>query len=211
MIDLIEKLEERCKAPMPGLEYQSKMLPGNRLRTYPDEATLAAARQAGVCMLLYQKEEEWYTVIIQRTTYKGVHSGQMAFPGGTKELEDVDLTATALREMEEEVGVSPQKVKVLGKLSPVYIPPSNMYVEPILAYSSEIPIFQKEEREVAEIVEVKIMDLTDPNIIKEKVVQMTSEIQVKTPCFDVYGYTVWGATAAMIYEFLQVLKEINFK
>lgn len=209
MQNLIQKLTERLKEPLPGIVYQSQMMPGNRVREYPDEATLAAARKAGVCFLLYQKNEDWYTVLIQRTTYKGVHSGQMAFPGGTYEEEDTDLTATALRETEEEIGIKTTEINVLGKLSPIYIPPSQMYVEPLLAFWTGQSAFQKEEKEVAKIIEVSVKDLIDPTIRKKKPIEVGKGLLLNTPYFDVYDHTVWGATAAMISEFVQIIKEVE--
>lgn len=203
----IEQLKMELAVGLPGIEAQMSMMPPQRRRIVPSEETIAKARRAGVCLLLYMKQEKWHTVLIRRTSYEGVHSGQMAFPGGTYEEIDKNLRETAIREAIEEVGIDQKKLIELGQLSPIYIPPSNMYVEPLVAYLTEIPQFLRQESEVAEIVELNLEVLLNPANRKEKYIRFTKDLRMKTPYFDVYGHTVWGATAAIFGEFVVLLKK----
>jgi len=202
----IEKLKHRLTKPLPGLEAQSLMFPG-KSRALPNQQQLQGARQAAICVLLFLKKDKWHTTLIQRVDYKGVHGGQMAFPGGKKEL-DESFIETALRETEEEIGVTIDENQVLGKLSPVYIPPSNMYVEPILASIGYIPKYILQEREVAKVVELELSTLLDDDIRKVKTITHTSGHTLKTPYFDVLGHMVWGATAVMLSELAVIIEDV---
>lgn len=211
MNQFIEELQRTLSKPLPGPTVQGEMLPGGRDRQLPKMPVLKDARRAGVCIVLYQKENCWYTVLIKRTTYKGVHSGQIAFPGGTEEAFDDDLIATALRETEEEVGINRADLQVLGQLSSVYIPPSNMYVEPTVALLDRLPVFKKEEREVDSIIEVPINRFLEASVRKTKTIKVSNVTIPNTPYFDIKNEIVWGATAAMINEFIWVLNQFESK
>ena len=96
------------------------------------------AKKAGVMALFYPKH--WnvtHLLLILRKTYTGVHSNQIAFPGGKLELTDADLQETALRETHEEVGVPTERVTIIKSLSKVYIPPSNFEVQPFVGLYGE--------------------------------------------------------------------------
>ncbi len=205
----IQQISIQLQNPLPGLAAQSLMMPGGRLRSLPTQKTLDNAQKAAVCIALYQQQNKWHTILIQRNTYKGVHSGQMAFPGGKWEDQDEDLKATAIREAVEEIGLSPNNIVQLGPLSPVYIPPSNSLVLPLMVYLTKPPKLVRQESEVAEIVIVKLKDLKNPQIRKTKKISLANGLHMQTPYFDVYGYTVWGATAAMLSELLALLAKIQ--
>ena len=203
----IKNLEQRLKEPLPGVASQAKMFPG-KSRVLPNLATLNGARKAAVCIMLFQKADKWSTTLIKRVVYKGVHSGQMAFPGGKKEQNE-DYIQTAIRETEEEVGVSIKKEQVIGKLSPIYIPPSNMYVEPIIAFYPNQPIYIKQESEVDSIIEVPLDLLMNEDIRKTKPIIQNNGTKITVPHFDVHGHIVWGATAVMISELVDILQDIT--
>ena len=207
----IEDLSAILKSDLPGSKAHARMMPGNLERSMPDEKTLSAARKAAVCLVLYQKTEEWYSVLIERNTYEGVHSGQMAFPGGRVEEEDENLDETALRETEEEIGIRREKLIKLGNLSPVFILPSNSLVNPLVVCMHEIPKFKLQEEEVAGLVEFPIAKLSDPDLIKNKRMQFgkNQEYEMDVPYFDIYGKVVWGATAAMLSEFAELIAQIS--
>lgn len=167
------------------------------------------ARKAGVLALFYPNlEGETYLVLILRKTYKGVHSAQIGFPGGKYEEEDKNLEATALRETEEEVGVPKSMVNILKKMSPLYIPPSNFMVHPYLAYAETTPNFIKQDAEVEAIVEVKLVDfLNDTNILTTRV-PTSFNVEVDVPAFQLNGHIVWGATAMMLGELKDLLRQV---
>ena len=106
-------------------------------------------------MMFYPKGEEIYLPLILRPQYDGVHGGQMAFPGGRVEQKDKDIQATALREAQEEIGIKATDVKVIKNLTELFIPPSNMYCQPVLGFMPYRPDFYPDEREVAGIFEMR--------------------------------------------------------
>ncbi|NQV01932.1 MAG: CoA pyrophosphatase, partial [Bacteroidia bacterium] len=128
-------------------------------------------------------------------------------PGGKQEPDDPDLSATALRESQEEVGINPEGVRVLGKLSDLYIPPSRYLVSPFVGWSSSRPEFVKDPTEVQEIIEVKISDLFSEGAYQVTKHKAGLGIQFKAPAFVVNGHVIWGATAMILSEFKEVIRE----
>jgi 8-oxo-dGTP pyrophosphatase MutT (NUDIX family) len=167
------------------------------------------AKKAGVLALFYPNAEgETYLVLILRKTYKGVHSAQVGFPGGKYENEDKDLMVTAIRETEEEVGVPEKMVKVIKKMSPLYIPPSNFIVHPYVAISETTPKFVKQDEEVEAIIEVSIQDFLDASNAITTRVPTSFNVEVDVPAFKLNGHIVWGATAMMLGEIKDLLKQV---
>ena len=166
-------------------------------------------KKAGVMALFYPNTDNvTQLLLILRKTYKGVHSNQIAFPGGKFESDDVDLQATALRETNEEVGVPVKAVLVIKPLSTVYIEPSNFEVQPFVGLYSQPAPFIIQENEVESLVEVSLTDfMNDANLFEQKI--STSYAQnIKVPAFKLNGYTVWGATAMMLSEIKELLKQV---
>ena len=116
----------------------------------------AGMRYGAVLILMYLRDEEWHFALIERPEYDGVHSKQIALPGGKQDLDDRDLVHTAFRETEEEIGIPQSALELLSDLSPVYIPPSNFLVSPFVGITTEEAHFVREEREVAQIIEVPL-------------------------------------------------------
>ena len=134
--------------PLPGWPSQSLACPPGRPRDL--EERVRDARQAGVVSLLCWHEGQWQVLLMLRTRDNTPHSGQLAFPGGAAEPSDGgDLTNTALRELEEEVGISLKEDQIVGRLSPIYIPPSDFFVQPVVACCDEVPTIHLQEEEVA--------------------------------------------------------------
>lgn len=144
-------------------------------------------------------------MLIRRNEYKGVHSSQIAFPGGKVESFDVTSLDTALRETQEEVGVDGKTVRVVRQFSRVYIPPSNFEVTPFLAFADSEPEFLPDLREVAEIIAYPIADLLDDAkvVVSRMATSYTESIDV--PTFVAGDHIVWGATAMMLSELKEVL------
>lgn len=164
-------------------------------------------RESAVLALLYAKDRLAHTVLMLRPTYDGVHSGQVAFPGGRREPGDADLGATALREFREETGAVPVAAEILGSLTPIYIPPSRSLVTPFVAIAQEPGAFHPDPREVAELLEVPLELLLRDDILKRREQHITiMERAVEIPYFDVHGRVVWGATAMMIAELRELLR-----
>ncbi len=165
------------------------------------------ARRAAVLMLLYPHQGLTYLPMIVRPTYPGVHSGQIALPGGKVEPEDASLVATAQRETEEEIGVRVPKAQIIGVLSELYIPPSNFIVTPVLAYTLAPPTYQPEPREVARVLDFPLAAFTEPSNVSTVRVKAMRGVTLEAPCYVIDGHTVWGATAMMMSELLAVLEK----
>lgn len=164
-------------------------------------------RLSAVMALFYPKDEQLHVVLMKRPEYDGAHSGQVSFPGGKMEEFDADLEATALREAEEETGLDRNKIKVLGKLTDLYIPPSGFLVSPYVGALDETPVFSPDEREVAALIEMPVSMLLDDTIVQQKKIHIKSHnVYIDTPYFDVFGHVVWGATCMMLSELKEVLK-----
>ena len=133
----------------------------------------------------------------------------VAFPGGTKEEYDADLWQTALREAHEEVGLKPELIKYVGQLSPVYIPPSNFWVQPYIGVSesNQEVIIQKEEIQLSFDTNIRL--LLEPTIKQEKLLMRPGFTEgLKTPYYNIEGHTVWGATAMMLSELEELLRRV---
>jgi 8-oxo-dGTP pyrophosphatase MutT (NUDIX family) len=120
---------------------------------------------------------------------------------------DPDLEATALREAHEEVGIHPDGVEVIGRLTELYIPASNFMVHPFVGLMSERPALTPDVREVKEMLEVPLAHFLRPDIVAETEIPLRNGYRLKAPYFDVKGHVVWGATAMMLSELLDVLRD----
>jgi 8-oxo-dGTP pyrophosphatase MutT (NUDIX family) len=164
------------------------------------------AKKAAVMALFYPYSAfETTLALILRNSYPGVHSDQVGFPGGKIELSDPSFRSAALRETEEEIGISAHKINVVKSMSPLYIPPSNFLVYPFMGIVHESPVFVREESEVQEVIEVKISDFLNPSSVIRTKVPTSYKMEVEVPAFLLNGHVVWGATAMMLSEIKEVL------
>ena len=196
----IDNLKTNLQKPLPGEVAQFEMAHVKREKLSDLFAEYKNYRPSAVLILLFPNEQQQTSVLlIERMTYNGHHSGQIAFPGGKAEQSDVDLQATALREFFEETGSDVTPI-VIGKLTPVYIPVSKFMVQPFVSYVTQKPNFSVSAYEVNALIEWEINQLLNPNIIKETTLEATPGLKLKTPYFDVQGKVLWGATAMMLNE-----------
>ncbi len=205
---MIPFLEEQLQKPLPGKPAQYKMATKTRM-PFKEKITPVDVRLASVLCLLYPKNGQLHLPLIQRViTKRDKHSGQMSFPGGKIETTDKSYQAGALREANEEIGVVTADIKILGALTPLYIPASNFKVFPFVGCLDYVPTFIPQLTEVAEVVEVSLTELIAPETLKYKSMQFKDKYTVKNvPYFDVNGKTVWGATAMMLSEFLAIINQ----
>ena len=207
--EFIGRLKYRLALPLPGANAHYMMAHPYRRQNFLYRNEPADAKQGSVLILLYAAENNINTVLILRTEYDGVHSGQVAFPGGKFEDADIDLKTTALREASEEIGIIGSEVEIIGQLTKLYIPPSNFVVHPFIGITNLQPMFHPDAEEVKEIIEINIHRLLDNNIIGEKEMLLKNKMRVPTPFFDIKGHTVWGATAMILSEFRNILQEME--
>lgn len=196
---------------LSGEDSHAKMSPPYRLELAEKmKAKSKKARKAGVMALFYpNSDDEAYLVLILRKTYKGVHSAQVGFPGGKYEDEDNnDLMLTAIRETEEEIGVARDQFKVLKTMSPIYIPPSNFMVHPFIGIAEDCLDFEKQDEEVEAIIEVKLSDFLDEGNTITTRVPTSFDVEIDVPAFKLNGHIVWGATAMMLGEIKDLLKQV---
>jgi 8-oxo-dGTP pyrophosphatase MutT (NUDIX family) len=199
------------KLELPGETSHLEMAPIERLLELKRKARdKNSARKAAVLALFYPSRKERFTnlVLILRKTYKGVHSAQVGFPGGKVENEDIDKMDTALRETEEEIGVTRDKIKVLKELTEIYIPPSNFFVQPFFGVSNQELSFIPQDSEVEAIIEVPLTQFMDDDVLVTKTLSTSYAKEIQVPAFVLNKQIVWGATAMMLNEIRQMLKQI---
>ncbi len=198
---LINRLKINICAPLPGLDAQMIMAPPVRT---PVQQAPANARTAAVVILIYPVQEIPHILLMRRTADAGPHSNQISLPGGKYESTDLTLTYTALRELHEEMGVDLQAIKIMGNLTPLYVPPSNFTVMPVLCYATQQLSFIRSEKEVKEIIELPLHDFMNSN---NKIMQTVARSDEPSITMDAPTYTfgndkiIWGATAMMLREF----------
>ena len=174
---------------------------------YPQEK-IDRARKAGVLLNVFQDTDGLYFTLIERPRYEGVHSGQIALPGGKAENFDQDIIATAVREAHEEVNIHPKAVQVITSLPSIYIPPSNFLVTPVLSFCTERPDFKADPREVHSIIQVPLRDLLREPIISSTTVELKGGFKLKTNYLAIQDKIVWGATAIILNDFRHHLKTV---
>jgi len=209
MMEFPELLRKEILKGLPGTEVQWQMASSDRmLRNFP-RLPGKDARSASVLILLYPYNGSVHTVLMQRPEYKGVHGGQISFPGGKQEPSDEDAIQTAIREANEETGVDPEKISVINTLTPLFIPVSDILVTPVVGWTSEKPYFKHQPEEVVFLIEADIKRFLDPAIIKSKPFSIRNEM-IDVKYFDYDGHVVWGATAMILNELLTIIKKIGF-
>jgi len=208
MKEFAEKLRIEISKGLPGSEVQWALASSDRLirgfpRTPRDDAKAAA-----VMILLYPKVDLVHTVFIQRPDYDGVHGGQISFPGGKTEESDIDLIHTAIRETSEEIGVNGSEINIISKLTPLYIPVSNILVTPVVGWMENQPLFKHQEDEVVFIIEADLSTLINPSIIKTRPFEIRNEM-IDIKYFAYKGHTIWGATAMILHELFTIIRRGN--
>lgn len=202
-----EWLQYNLQGPLPGYEAQRKMMSVLR-----PEASMApqTARQSGVLLLFYPTSDDIKLILIERSADGGVHSGQIAFPGGKKEDFDTDIAATALREAQEEIALTPDLVSVIGSLSALYIPVSNFVVNPVVAVCDTEPVLIPSEHEVAAIMKVSARSYFS----KKEMVQVATsggKLTIRTIAYMLEDKKIiWGATAMILSELETLLESYDW-
>jgi 8-oxo-dGTP pyrophosphatase MutT (NUDIX family) len=203
---IIDSIQLRLQQPLPGKEAQVRMAPS--LRNYTNIIQNNPPIQSAVLLLLYPRDRELLIAYFKRPEYDGHHSGQIAFPGGKWEEKDNTLQETALRETQEEFGLNPERIKILGKLSPLFIPISNMEVTPFVGYINHSPTFTPQPEEVSYIIEIPLKCIID-NTKKTCKVKHRNNIEIETPMYIFENEEIWGATAMITSEFEEIIKGIS--
>ncbi len=163
------------------------------------------SRPAAVLLLLYHDQGEDRILLTKWTDTVEHHKGQISFPGGGVHEADADLSVTALRETWEEVGVRPEHVEVLGRLDDM-VTTSNFLVAPYVGVLKTTPYeFVTSELEVAEVLEPPIAHLLSDEALVMETRELQGEVRL-LPAYHWEGHRIWGATARMLQEFLELLR-----
>jgi 8-oxo-dGTP pyrophosphatase MutT (NUDIX family) len=163
-------------------------------------------RPAAVAIHLYPQNSAWHFILIERSTYNGQHSGQMAFPGGKPDPTDPHLEFTARRESVEEIGIPINNGQYLKTLTKVWIPVSGFEVSPFIFLHEAAPLLEPDPREVQQIEVVALKDLLDSSSLVNRDIHIPGgQVLEAHPCFMLNNKIVWGATALMLTEVRMML------
>jgi len=207
--EFLQYVPKIIEANLPAFDAHLKMAPLDRVESLKNIGIESEnPRLAAVMMLFYPKNDTAHLVLIVRNSYKGVHSAQIAFPGGKHELEDQNFAETALRETHEELGIHPDKIEILKPFTELYIPPSNFMVYPFLGISKEELNFIPQLSEVANIIELPLSLFLDDALVVNTNLSTSYADNISIPAFKIEKHIVWGATAMMLSELKEVLKEV---
>ena len=205
--EFVRSLVDKLTAPKPGLTAQLAMTPHPRPGHQVYHEVEDTSNKAGVLILFYPRKDKIHLVLTRRTDRVDFHKGQISFPGGQLEKGE-GLEHAALREAQEELGVDPDSLQILGMLTPLYIPPSNYCIYPVVALTQSRPDFHPSQIEVAEVLEIPLEHLLDPqNILREMWTIRGSEVDV--PFYAFGEHKIWGATAMVLAELLEMIRGLS--
>ncbi|WP_372643094.1 CoA pyrophosphatase [Ancylomarina sp.] len=203
----VEDFIREFQMGLPGSKAQQKMSPS--IRNYSNNKNdPSLTRDSSVLILFYQKGDQLYFPLIERSNGDHKHSGQISLPGGKFELTDKNLIETAIRETEEELGLLGEKIHIIGPITGLYIPISNFQVQPIVAYYEGLPQFKADSFEVKQIIETNIQELFKADNKHEETIHKNG-FEIKAPYYEVKGHKLWGATAMIVSELEELLKRAN--
>lgn len=173
--------------------------PTRELQAPPD------AKRSSVLILLFPNEENRPELILTLRSRDIDHGGQISLPGGRSD-EDESYIETALREAEEEVGINSESVEILGFLSDLYVSHSNNLVKPVVGYLPKMPKLTPNPAEVEEAFTVEVKSLA----AKKNLTVENWDLQkysYEVPYWDVHEVPLWGATAMILNELLDLYRE----
>jgi 8-oxo-dGTP pyrophosphatase MutT (NUDIX family) len=202
---VIEKLQSNIHF-LPGEEAHRLCAPRKRLSTKDYLSQNPSYKTSCVAVILYPDNGAARLLLMERPDGPFAHGGQISFPGGKREQDDATLLDTAMREMYEEVGISPSEITVLGPLSELYIPVSNFLVHPFICYTSTIPLILPNPAEVKSILTPEIISFDLKEIPVDRF-ESRSFGWIEAPYFPVEQHRIWGATAMIISELMQLIKK----
>ena len=175
--------------------------------TYPSELLSDAPRPAAVLMALLWKDDLWQLLFTRRNAALTEHSGQVAFPGGRADPEDIGPESTALREAQEEIGLDPNHVQILGRLRP-FITITNYKVTPVVGVIPWPSSLEISPREVSRIFTIPLAWLCDPANHENQQRRLPPPFgPISVIYFKEYdGEVLWGASARFTMAFLEAIQ-----
>lgn len=203
--NLPDRLQSRLSQPLPGRNAHSRFEPKLCYGRH-QMPRLPNARSAAVIAVFHQRADRWYVPMTLRPQHLPDHPGQICFPGGMAE-ENESSQQTALRELNEELGVADDRVQVIGQLSPIYVFGTNFWVTPFVGVARGELEFHPEPGEVAEVVDVPVTNLLDASNYGQHCISRRG-VRFHTPHIRHEGHRIWGATCMMLGELIAILEEL---
>jgi 8-oxo-dGTP pyrophosphatase MutT (NUDIX family) len=201
---LVHTVAHALERPLPGIAAQQRMAPRPR-REWPAGFDRGAIRDAAGLLLFFPIDDRAHIVLTVRAHTLGRHGGQVSMPGGVIDPGET-IEGAALREAEEEIGVSRAGIRTFGALTPIEIPVSGFRLHPVVAATDARPHFTPAAGEVARVLEIDVDELMDPRALTTREAERDGTAIV-LPAFALHGVEVWGATAMVLAEFLHLLTD----
>jgi 8-oxo-dGTP pyrophosphatase MutT (NUDIX family) len=206
MHPIIDYLKDRLAQHLPGQNAQIEMAPrpvdGGELR---DMNPPADVNQSSVLVLLFPNEDGELELTLTLRTNDIDHGGQISFPGGRADDQESSIE-TALREANEEIGIEPDEVAIIGTLSDLYVSNSKNLVTPVVGFMKARPDFKINPSEVEEVFAVELNSLLHKKNLTVEDWNLHT-YTYKVPYWDVHRVPLWGATAMMLNELLELIRE----
>lgn len=207
--DFLKHVPKLVDVNLPAKEAHFKMVPFERIETLKNQNINSFnPKTAAVMMLFYPKNGRTHLVLIVRNSYEGIHSAQIALPGGKYEIGDQNYVNTALRETHEELGIPPEIINIVMPFTNLYIQASNFMVYPFLGICKEEIVFVPDANEVAKVIELSLTDFLNDDLIVKTTMSTSYAKNIEIPAFKINEHIVWGATAMMLNELKEVLKKV---
>jgi len=202
-LEILARIEKGLRAPLPGIPAQLTMVPHPRPGSKAWFEVEDCCRKAGVLILLYVKDGRLRVLLTRRTDLVQHHRGQISLPGGEQHPGE-SIEATALREAVEELGLDLGAVRLLGRLTPLFVPPSNYCIFPTVAAINGPLQFRLQPEEVEEVIEAPVDHLADPANVRRETWHYGGQDH-DVPFYAYGGHRIWGATAMVLAELLALL------
>ena len=201
-----DRLRRRLTGALPGLDAQLRMAP--QPRVWPEPG--AVLRPAAALLLVYPHDDRWYVPLTVRGSGLRHHTGQVSLPGGRLDHPDETIEEAAVREANEEIGLTSAEVEILGRLTPLPIAVSGHMLHPVVGALAARPAFTLQAGEVERLIELPLARLLEPDAVAwEERVRTTAPGTMSVPYFAIDGARVWGATAMVLAEFIALLEDVD--
>jgi len=201
-------LANQLKNPLPGSMAHEPLRATPIGSIKPKFEHQVHPKPGSVLILLYEEEGKILFPLTKRPDYLGTHGGQISLPGGKAEPGE-SIFDTALREAEEEIGVSAKQIEILGTLSEFFVIPSNFMVTPVVGFLKGSPKFNPDPKEVVKILHGSLDELVLDDAVRTKEILAAKMFPMLAPHFEIEEEVVWGATAMILNEFRMVVRELS--